>query len=574
MTDNSRSNKKKITIRASPAGVEKAEKALIRLGLDSKTNFAKSRLLSRSTVTKFFTCKPIQVDTFKTICSELQLNWLEVTEISGEETHQGLEKSDCRRLESNEETKGGQPMQVLKRQVTVLEKESQQTKAVITLEGDINSPPNLAILALTLKTYSGHTIKIIDIQEGSIKITVEGSPEDIEKLLSNFQAGEIQELEGFPVEDIQVLSESSEDEENNDKSDKWRLVREIVNQGARHRNLRYADLSDADLSGADLSGAFLLYSDLSDANLSLANLSDANLSYADLYDSDLSDANLSRANLSNANLSYADLYDSDLSDANLSNANLSSANLNDADLSDANLSRANLNGVRINEQTKIDKKWRLVWEIVNQEARHRNLSSANLSSANLSSANLSSVNLSSANLSSTNLIGADLSDANLIDADLRFTNLNGARINEQTKIDKKWRLVWEIVNQGAGNRNLSNADLIKANLSDANLIFANLSDANLIFANLRSANLRFANLRFANLIRANMSDADLRFTNLSGANLIGANLIGANLIGADVNKARFKDNSGLTEEMKLDLKRRGAIFEDSPGDRSEVLSRR
>ncbi len=51
-------------------------------------------------------------------------------------------------------------------------------------------------------------------------------------------------------------------------------------------------------------------------------------------------------------------------------------------------------------------------------------------------------------------------------------------------------------------------------------------------------------------------------------------LISACLSGAVVEKAQFGANLGLTEEMKLDLKRRGAIFEDSPGDRSGVLSGR
>ncbi len=53
-----------------------------------------------------------------------------------------------------------------------------------------------------------------------------------------------------------------------------------------------------------------------------------------------------------------------------------------------------------------------------------------------------------------------------------------------------------------------------------------------------------------------------------------ANLSDANLSRAVVEKARFGANLGVTEEMKLDLKRRGAIFNDSPGDRSEILSRR
>ncbi|KOP23286.1 hypothetical protein AMR41_26970 [Hapalosiphon sp. MRB220] len=55
MTDPSLGRKKKkITYTASPLGIERAENALKRLGFDSKINFAKSQLLARNTVTKFF----------------------------------------------------------------------------------------------------------------------------------------------------------------------------------------------------------------------------------------------------------------------------------------------------------------------------------------------------------------------------------------------------------------------------------------------------------------------------------------------------------------------------------------
>jgi len=136
-------------------------------------------------------------------------------------------------------------------------------------------------------------------------------------------------------------------------------------------------------------------------------------------------------------------------------------------------------------------------------------------------------------------------------------------------------------------------------LNDANLISANLIGVNLSGANLSYANLRYANLSYANLSGANLSYANLGYTNLSGAN---------------INKAEFKDNSGLTEDIELYLdvadlgynfyllviakllngdysrlfnfyfhtliqqhfylKQRRAIFENSPGDRSEALSRR
>ena len=65
-----------------------------------------------------------------------------------------------------------------------------------------------------------------------------------------------------------------------------------------------------------------------------------------------------------------------------------------------------------------------------------------------------------------------------------------------------------------------------------------------------------------------LSDADLRDANLSSANLSGANLSSANLRDANVENARFGYNLGISESLKHDLIVRGAIFEDSLGDRS------
>jgi uncharacterized protein YjbI with pentapeptide repeats/DNA-binding Xre family transcriptional regulator len=322
MTDPSQGKKKrKITYAASPQGIEKAEKALKRLGFESKINLAKSQLLSRSTVTKFFQCQPIQLDSLKRICEALTLDWKELVLMGEEEPSQRLEIHEPNKSETNE---GVEQVQTLSCKVTVLDKHSQVTKAVIILEGDFNSINNNLSVSLQtiLRENSGDTIKITDIEEGSIRLIIEGSPEDIEQLLSRFNSGELTEVSGFPVEGVQILSESSDDDESNKLKDKWCLVQEIVNQRVDSRNLSGADLSDADLSGADLSGA-----DLSGADLSGADLSDADLSGADLSDADLSDADLKRTNLNRTNLSGADLIGADLIGANLSRANLSRANL-------------------------------------------------------------------------------------------------------------------------------------------------------------------------------------------------------------------------------------------------------
>ena len=144
--------------------------------------------------------------------------------------------------------------------------------------------------------------------------------------------------------------------------------------------------------------------------------------------------------------------------------------------------------------------------------------------------------------------------------------------------DKKSHLVQEIITERAVSRDLNGADLsganlIRANLSGANLSGADLSGANPFRANLSGANLRGANLSVADLISADLRGANLSVADLRGANLRGANLSDADLSGAIVEKAEFGWNIGLTEDMKLDLKKRGAIFEDSPEDRSGVLAK-
>jgi len=444
MTDPSIRKKRQIPITASSEGVKIAENTLIRLGFDSKINFANSQLLARSTVTKFFLRRPIKPDSFKRICQGLKLDWMRIAEFSEEEPSQIPGITDCINPDINE---GMEKMltPTFYRQVTVIDKKTNTIKAEIKLIGDINSLGDSSRVEFILREFAGDTIKITDIKEGSIRLTVEGSQEDIDRLVSRIKSGELKEVSGLPVADVQILSESSEDDESNELNNKWHLVREIVTQGIRDRNLSGVDLSDADLSGVDLSGA---------------NLSGADLSSADLTGADLRSADLSSADLSSAYLSAAYLIDAYLIDAHLSGAYLRFAKLRGADLSGADLS------------------------------------------------------------------GADLTGANLFGA------------------------------------NLSDADLSGANLSGANPIRANLFGANLSGTNLSGANLRSANLFGANLSGAN----------LSGADLSDADLSGADLSQTKVEKARFSSNLGISESMKQDLIKQGAIFEDSPGDRSGVLT--
>ena len=306
-------------------------------------------------MTKFFNLKPIQVDSFKRICQALTLNWRDIEEIAEENRLEPLTRNDG---SSSELLEGVEQGQAPRREVTVIDKQSETIKASIVLEGDIDSVQNLEFIQSILRSYSGDSINIIDIKPGSIRLILEGSPEDIERLRARIESGELKELSGFPVQDIQILSERSEDDQNNELDQKWRLVEEIVTRGAVGRDLRDADLSDAylrnaylrnaDLSGADLIRAHLNGADLSGADLIRAHLNGADLSGANLKNAYLSGADLSGANLSGADLSGANLIGADLSGADLSDAHLNGADLIRADLNYAYLNGADLNGADLN----------------------------------------------------------------------------------------------------------------------------------------------------------------------------------------------------------------------------------
>jgi uncharacterized protein YjbI with pentapeptide repeats len=243
--------------------------------------------------------------------------------------------------------------------------------------------------------------------------------------------------------------------------------------------------------------------------------------YYNLYRADFRGADLSGAVLRGVNLNCATLRGANLNRADLRGADLRGADLSRADLRGANLSRATLRGA---------------------DLRGANLNRATLRGANLKDADISLTSLSRAKLRDAFLNGADLRGA-----DLNRAYLKGAILSESTQLDSKWRLVWEIVNQGAEGRDLSHTDLSYTDLYDANLTGAKLVTTQLIGADLSRANLIGAELR--------------------NAILIGANLRAANLSGTAVESAEFGYNKGISASMRRDLIDRGAIFEDSPSDR-------
>ncbi|WP_039962165.1 pentapeptide repeat-containing protein, partial [Kamptonema sp. PCC 6506] len=253
--------KKRLTCIASEEGIEKANSSLIRLGFDSKINFANSQIISRSTVTKFFSRKPIQPDSFKRICEKLELNWEDIIELMPNKNLFYRPISQITVLPNLETEQGS--VQIITRQILVIDRENQEVISAITLEGEIDSvQSDLSFWQSDFSTkYPNSNIKVIAIKPGSIKIVIEGNQEDIDMLLSDFESGELTEINGYPVQNIQILTESVEDDESSKR--KWRLVEDIRTNKVEGRDLRGVDLSDADLSDAYLVNANLIDADLS-----------------------------------------------------------------------------------------------------------------------------------------------------------------------------------------------------------------------------------------------------------------------------------------------------------------------
>jgi uncharacterized protein YjbI with pentapeptide repeats len=342
------------------------------------------------------------------------------------------------------------------------------------------------------------------------------------------------------------------------------MGRFLTETNLREIDLGGVNLSKTDLSGADLRGAELSEAYLSGTNLSGANLSGADLSGADLSKTDLSRGNLCRVNLTGVNLRRADVSRSDLHGANLNGTDLRWTNLSGVDLSGTNLCGANLQKTKIDDTTKIDTKWRLVWKIINHKTKDRNffkadLSGANLKGINLRGADLYGADLRGADLIRTNLIGANLERADLRETDLSKTNLSGVNHSWMDLSGTNFRRanLCKVNLKGLDLRKIdfSEADLSGADLTQADLRKADLSRVNLSNASLCRADLRGADLLGVNLSKTNLCEADFRGVDFSGVNLNNANLCRADLRRADLRGTDLSETN--LNDIKLDNTTKG-----------------
>ena len=124
------------TLTASAEVRKKAKTALLRLGY-TQEDLRGFLGLSRSTVSKFFTGKPIRVDGYKQICDELGLNWEDC--LPREQPIVISQTDFCRIAVTDQEEKTMQTLHRQSRQIIVIDRQNKTQKAEIVLTGDVDS---------------------------------------------------------------------------------------------------------------------------------------------------------------------------------------------------------------------------------------------------------------------------------------------------------------------------------------------------------------------------------------------------------------------------------------------------
>jgi uncharacterized protein YjbI with pentapeptide repeats len=311
--------------------------------------------------------------------------------------------------------------------------------------------------------------------------------------------------------------------------------------------LNSGQLTGANFFGAQLFHALLVSAQLNGANLSSADLRTADLTGADLRGADMFNANALLAVFSSADLSGVDASFSSFEAADLFNADLTGADFSFSILTGANGDFATWTDVTIDQDTIMDPKMKLVWQIVNQGIAGLTLTNKDLSVARFPSVNFSGGKMNGSDFSASFLTGGDLRGASFSNANMRFVDFTDTQIDGATILDSKSRLVWQILNQNFGaGRDLHGTNLSSVFLVNANFVSANLSNVVCSLsiceeANFGGADLSRGTFSSADFFGAILTNANLTLANFSQADLSNANLLNANTNGTIFSGATFSN---------------------------------
>jgi hypothetical protein len=134
-------------------------------------------------------------------------------------------------------------------------------RLAFVIAGEIDQADQAFLQAIleTLQKKAGDTsLALVAVQKGSIKLILSGTPEGLERLQALFEAGELTEVLGTPVEAVQFVEPEIAD--SNDEKEivaQSQLVDATKIRGGG-QDLRGRDISKTALSSAELTGTNLI----------------------------------------------------------------------------------------------------------------------------------------------------------------------------------------------------------------------------------------------------------------------------------------------------------------------------
>lgn len=188
------------SFQASTTGIEMVKQAFKRKGW-TQDYLAGSVKCSRPTVSKFFAGRLVEKRFFQSLCSELGLKWEDIVDWD-------LDESANKVLVSSRETCDTMDIPTTPADVTEDQKtsEARVPYAAVGTVAKADIPKVKAILDLLQEITGDSNIKLFDIEEGSVRLILEGSQSGLEQIETLFKSGQLTEVLGIPVLDVRPIT--------------------------------------------------------------------------------------------------------------------------------------------------------------------------------------------------------------------------------------------------------------------------------------------------------------------------------------------------------------------------------
>lgn len=185
------------SLRVSEEGLKRAKKAFQLTGW-TQDYLAGSVECSRQTVGKFFAGGDVEKRFFEAICRKLNLI---VADIADFELKEGQVNTSVS-VNGNRE----RSLANLTQKSTETDEEKKVSFSILGTASKVDLPKLKAIVAHLQKITGDTSIEFVDIEKGSIRLILEGSQESLEQIEALFKSGQLTEVEGIPVEDVQFVA--------------------------------------------------------------------------------------------------------------------------------------------------------------------------------------------------------------------------------------------------------------------------------------------------------------------------------------------------------------------------------